>query len=60
MITKFRVSRRSEQDAGEAGNGTNNAPMDLPMEMVTAVTSIAAENTGGSTFDSMGINENSK
>ena len=57
-MTEFRVSRRSDLDAGEAENGRSDAPMDVAMEMATAATSIAAETAGATLFEPMERNEN--
>jgi hypothetical protein len=59
-MTEFRVSVRSDLDAGEAGNGRSDAPMDVAMEMATAATTIAAETAGAIIFDPMERNENGK
>jgi len=37
-MTEFRVSGRSDLDAGEDGSGTSDAPMDVAMELPTAAT----------------------
>jgi hypothetical protein len=58
VMTKFRVSRRSDQGVGEAGNGRNNAPMDVVMEMATAATPMAVETAGASIFEPMERNGN--
>jgi len=57
-MTEFRVSRRSDLDAGEAGNERSDAPMDVPMEMATVATAIAAETAGATIFKAMERNEN--
>jgi len=49
-MTKFRVSGRSDLDAGEAENGRSDAPMDVAMEMAMAARSIAAETAGVAIF----------
>jgi hypothetical protein len=59
-MTEFRVSGRSDLDAGEAENGRSDAPMDVAMEMATAATSIAAETAGATIFEPMERNENGK
>jgi hypothetical protein len=59
-MTKFRVSGRSDVDAGEAGNGRSDAPLDVAMEMATAATSIAAETACATIFEPMERNENGK
>ena len=53
MMTEFRGSERSDLDAGEAGDGRSDAPMDMAMEMATAATSIAAETAGVTIFEPM-------
>ena len=57
VMTEFRVSGRSDLDVGEAGNGRSDAPMDVVMDMATAVTSIAAETAGATIFQPMERNE---
>jgi len=59
-MTEFRGSERSDLDAGEAGDGRSDAPMDMAMEMATVVTSIAAETAGVTIFEPMERNENGK
>jgi len=61
-MTEFRVRGRSDLDAGEAGNGKSDGPMDVAMEMAMAVTSIAAEtDTAGATmFEPTERNQNGK
>jgi hypothetical protein len=59
-MTEFRGSERSDLDAGEAGDGRSDAPMDMAMEMATAATSIAAETAGVTIFEPMERNENGK
>ena len=60
MITEFRVSGRSDLDAGDAGNGRSDATMDVAMEMATVVIAIAAETEGAIILDPMERNENGK
>jgi len=43
---------------GEAADGRSNTPMDMAMEMATAVASIAAETAGKATLEPMERNEN--
>jgi outer membrane biosynthesis protein TonB len=59
-MTEFRVSGRSDLDAGEAENGRSDAPMDVAMEMATTATSIATETAGATIFEPMERNENRK
>jgi hypothetical protein len=59
-MTEVRVSERRDLDAGEAADGRSNAPMDMGMEMVTAVKSIAAGTAGEATHEPMERNENGK
>ena len=54
------MSKRSDLDTGEVANGRSDAPMDMAMEMATAVTPIATEATGGATYGPMERNENGK
>ena len=59
-MTEFRVSGRSDLDAGEAGNGRSNAPMDVAMEMAATATAIPSETAGATIFELMERNENGK
>jgi len=59
-MTEFRVSVRSDLDAGEAEQGRSDAPMDVAMEMATATTPVAAETVGAAIFEPMKRNENRK
>jgi len=59
-MTKFRVSLRSDLDAGEAENGRSNMHIDVAMEIATAVTSIAPETACATIFEPMERNENVK
>jgi len=52
------MSRRSDLDAGEAGDGRSHAPMEVAMEMAMAATSIAAETAGATIFELLEGNEN--
>jgi hypothetical protein len=52
------MSQRRGLDSGEAVDGRNQAPMDMVMELVTAVTSIATESTGEETLELIASNEN--
>jgi hypothetical protein len=56
-MTKLRVSRRSDLDAGRAENRRSDKPMDVAMEMAT-VTAIAVETAGTGIFEQMDRNEN--
>jgi hypothetical protein len=57
-MIEFRVSRRSDLDAGEAGNGRSDTPLDVAMEMGTAATSIAAQCAAATIFEPMERNDN--
>ena len=57
MITKFKVSGKSDHDAGVAENGRSDQPMDVTMGMVTAA-AIAEETAGAGIFEPMERNEN--
>jgi hypothetical protein len=57
VIPEFRVSGRSDLDAGEAENRKSDAPMDEAMEMATAVTSIAVETAYATIFERMENND---
>jgi len=59
-MTEFRVSGRSDLDAGEAADGRSDTPMEVAMEMATGVTSIATETAGAPIFEPMERNENGK
>jgi len=60
VMTKVRGSERSGLDMGKAADGSSDAPMDMVMEMATAVTSIAAETAGEDTPELMERNDNGK
>jgi hypothetical protein len=60
VMTKLRGSERSGLDTGEAADGRSDAPMDMVMQMATAVTSIAAETTGATIVEPMERNKNGK
>jgi hypothetical protein len=57
-MTEVRGSERSSLDTGGTGDGWSDAPMDMAMEMATAVTSIATETVGEDRLDLMERNEN--
>jgi len=59
-MTKFRVTVRSDLDAGEAEKGRSDGPMHVAMEMATAATPIAAETAGAAIFEPIERNENGK
>jgi len=59
-MTKFRVSGRSDLDAGEAGNGRSDTPMDVAMEMATAEKSNTVETAGGTICEPTERNQNGK
>ena len=54
-MTKFTVSKRSDLDAGEGGDGRRDAPMDMAMQVATAATP-----AGVTIFEPMESNENGK
>jgi len=54
------VSKRSDLDTGDAGDGRSDAPMDVMMEIAMAVTPIATETAGATIFEPMERNENGK
>jgi len=58
-MTEFRVSGRSDLQAGGAEIGRSDAPMDVAMEMATA-TGIAVGTVGAGIFELMERNENGK
>ena len=60
VMTEARESERSGLDIEEVADGRCDAPMDMAMEMATAVTSIAAETAGPTIFEPMERNENRK
>jgi hypothetical protein len=60
MMTEVRVSGRSDLDAGEAGDGRSDAPMEVAMEMATGATPVAAETAGATIVEPMERNENGK
>jgi hypothetical protein len=59
-MTEVRVSERRGLDTGEAADGRSDAPMDMAMEMATAVTSIATGTAGEAALEPMERNENGK
>jgi hypothetical protein len=59
-MTKVRGSERSGLDTGEAADRRRNMPMDMAMEMVTAVRSIAAKTAGTTILEPMERNKNGK
>ena len=60
VMTEARGSERSGLDMEEAVDGRSHAPMDMAMEMATAVTSITAETAGATIFEPMERYENGK
>jgi hypothetical protein len=54
------VSGRSDLDAGDAGNGRGDAPMDVAMEMAMVVTPIAVVIAGATIFVPTERNANGK
>jgi len=59
-MAEIRVSGRSDQAAGEAGNRRSDTPIDVAMEMATAAISIAVEIVGATMFELMERNRNRK
>jgi len=59
-MTEFRVSIRSDLDAGEAEKERRAAPMDVAMGMATAARYIAADTAGAAIFEPMQRNKNGK
>jgi len=57
VMTTARVSRRSDLDTGEVGDGRSDATMDVAMEMAMAATSIAVECAGRTIAEVMERNE---
>jgi len=60
MMTEVRVSERSDLDAGDAGEGRSDMPMDVAMQMAIAATPITVETAGGTIAEPMARNENRK
>jgi len=58
VMTGVRRCERSSLDTGEAADGSSDVPMDMGMEMPTAVIPIATETTGAETLEPMERNEN--
>jgi len=58
VMTEVSGSEWSGLNPGEAADGWSDVPMDMPMEMMTAVTFIAVETTGEDTREPMERNEN--
>jgi len=56
-LNEARVSERCDLDTGEAGDRRSDAPMDMAMELMRAVTPTA---TGATTVEAMERNENRK
>jgi len=59
-MTIVRGSERSGLDTGEAADAGSDTPMDMVMEMATAVISITVETVGEDTPEPMERNENRK
>ena len=59
-MTVFRVTERSARDMGGAVDGRSDTPMDMAMEIATAVTSIAVETAGEDILELMQRNVNRK
>jgi hypothetical protein len=58
-MTEVWVSERSNQLTGEVGDGRSDAPMDIAIEMATAMSPIASDtNAGAATLHQMVRNEN--
>jgi len=60
VMSKIRVSERSDPDTGEAVDGTSDMLMDMIRDMVMAVTPITAETAGEIIFQLMERNKNRK
>jgi hypothetical protein len=58
VISNVRVSERRGLNTGGAVDARRAAPMDIVMEMATAVTHIAAESAGEDTLEPIRRNEN--
>jgi hypothetical protein len=59
-MTDVRGSERSGLETGEAADGRSDTPMDMAMEMATAVTYFATETAGEDTLQPMERNGNRK
>jgi hypothetical protein len=59
-MPEIRGFERSHQEAGEAGDGRSDAPMDIAMDMATAATSTAMETAGIALFEPKETDENRK
>jgi hypothetical protein len=59
-MTDVRVSERRGLNTGEAADGRSDAPMDMAMEVATAVTSIAAGTAGEAALEPTERDENGK
>jgi hypothetical protein len=59
-MNEVRVTERSELDAGTAGDGRNDAPMVMAIEMAMAVNPIAVVTVGAATLEPMERNKNGK
>jgi len=57
-MTKFTGSERRDLDVGEAEDGRRNAPMDMAMQMATAVTAMGAGTAGVTIYGPMKGNDN--
>jgi len=57
-MSKARVSERSDLNTGQPGDRRCDMPMDIAMEMTTAVTPTAVETAGTTIFQLMERNEN--
>jgi hypothetical protein len=60
VMTKARVSERSDLQTGEAGHRRSDAPVDVAMEMTTAATPTPEETAGATMFELMEGNQNGK
>jgi len=58
VMSKVSVSRRSNLDMGEVGDGRSDASMDVSMEIAPAATLIAAETVSANTFEPIERNGN--
>jgi len=57
VMTEVRVSERSSLDMRAAADRRSDAPMDMGIDMVTAVSIIAAETAGEASHEPMERNE---
>jgi hypothetical protein len=60
VMSEVRGSERNGLDTGRAADGRSNVPLDMAMEMATAVTPITAGTADEDTLEPMERNENGK